>query len=328
MKLAKRIIDTKAGEFAETTVHNPVASELSHPSNWKPRSPSSEISSHTSTASTNFVSGPLSVSSATTAASGLTANTSPKPEVEDFLAWIEKNKVEGVASSSASHNYFVPYSDLLQYFTTDDNAKLSRIVHELCPSPLHHPQLIVDAVIRNQYMRVFATLLMIGEGSYVERFIQHETLSDLMMPFIVRPLGFPESSRKDIFELFQVQQWAFIPARIEARSKTVEAERVLPITQLAPLRSSTSAQINVIKIHPDYNDLIDPRVEVSVCLFGSVKYVAKQDILLTFPSREPRQHSTLTFSRHISLKTPVPIMMKFVHFVTSMIMAYPRVGPW
>ena len=180
------------------------------------------------------------------------------PEIEAFRAWIDSNSIKGITAKGAPHDKFIPYNLLRRYFTEDNNAHLRKLVHKCCP---REPQrYIVDAILTHDFVRAFAILLLINEGPLIKQFITVDNLSDSRMPFTGEtPTHFPQSSiRKaeaDVFEHFRRKQWIFFPAHIEARTKHLEPEHILPITHKESLESGGSAETSKITVHPDYNRL-------------------------------------------------------------------------
>ena len=179
-------------------------------------------------------------------------------DVEAFRKWVESNSVQGIAAQGAPHNKFLPYPLLKQHFTKDNNAQLKKLVYKCCPDEPCSD--IVDVILANNFVCAFAILLLIYEGSLIIQFIRNDGLSDLGMPFRGEaPKYFPHSSLNqadaNVFERFKLKQWIFFPAHVEPRTKHLETEHILPITDIQKLESGGSAETCKIVVHPDYNRL-------------------------------------------------------------------------
>ena len=185
--------------------------------------------------------------------------------VQHYLRFVNDHLEISVALDKASLNRFLPFRTLQQYFTEDGNERLINLVSSLCPSPNYHPEQIVEAIVRNEYMIAFATLLQIGEGHHINQITKYDKLNDASMPFTSthRPDGFPLSSQGDMYERFKRQQWMFLAAKIESRSKNIESERILPFMKQSPLGFGGSGQTYLIEVHPEYNRL--KAIQGSVC---------------------------------------------------------------
>ena len=176
-------------------------------------------------------------------------------ELQEYFRWIDGHRIDGEALPDAPHKKFVPYPDLEAYFTEEANTRLRALVNHLCPSPNHSPSHITEQIVQNKYIIGFAILLMIGEGHHIVTCLKDDALSDTQLPFDQRPSTFPYSSQSDIFKNFRKQQWMFVPANLEAREKTIQAERILPITNQTEIGSGGSAKVFKAEIHPYYNRL-------------------------------------------------------------------------
>ena len=203
-------------------------------------------------------------------------------EIEEFRQYVQENLVKGIACDGAPHSKFLPHRKLEEHFTEDNHRRLKRLVHKCCPPDSQTaPGHIVEVIVNNKFMIVFATLLLISEGPLIILFIDKDNLSDSHLPFTGNaPKQFPPTSVHDgltnVYEKFQRQQWIFLPAHIESRAKQLEPEHILPIIDTESLEVGGSAETSKIIVHPDYNRLRHAAVSSSsqftipklTCLLG------------------------------------------------------------
>lgn len=264
------LIDAKAGKFggltpqqlAEIKVDEVFSPEVPLASNTDASNWSYSATSPPS--DTSFIS---DSNSSKTSINSSSASDFPGRESQAFVEWVHENLVVGVASDTALYASFLPFSKLATYFKASDNENLNCLVSELCPPPNHHPVLICQSILRRNYLRTFATLIMISQGRHIEHFIREDFLSDEFLPFVVKPSRLPRTIHQGIFEEFQECQWKFVPEPMEPRSKHLEANTILPITSLRPLGQGAAAYTYSITIHPEYDKLSSVR-ELNIMTCG------------------------------------------------------------
>lgn len=179
-------------------------------------------------------------------------------EIQSFLRFVENGKQKGTRSppwdSENEECYFLPYPDLRQYFA--DNERLSTLLKAALKS--QGPLSVAQSDIRAGYSNVFATLISIGRGEYIEIFVRRDGLSDAKLPFYQRPVDFPQTE-PDFFEEFYKRQWTFCaPPMTYQRSTEWDVHRTLPIVGKVALGSGGSSVTYKIDIHPAY-DRLDAR---------------------------------------------------------------------
>ncbi|KAI9793927.1 MAG: hypothetical protein M1816_007179 [Peltula sp. TS41687] len=181
-----------------------------------------------------------------------------KPELQDFHRFIQEKRQRGIVGPKIEPNEinscFVPEPDLQDYF--DDSNRLRRILRAIYPSsgliPVH------GTTIKNHYVKVFAILLCIGKGCYIEHFIRHDSLNDQRLPFDERPHYFPStgSGDRNFFSSFYDWQWMFCAPTFSYKGQNVwQARRILPILSKEEISGGGSAVTYKIDLHPAYNSL-------------------------------------------------------------------------
>lgn len=195
-------------------------------------------------------------------------------EIQSFLRFVENNKQKGTRSppwdSENQDCHFLPYPALHQYFT--DSERLSSLLRAALPS--HGSLPVAQSEIRAAYTNVFATLLSIGRGEYIEHFVRRDGLSDTKLPFYQRPLDFPQTE-PDFFNEFYERQWKFCaPLMTYQRTTEWDPRRTLPIISKVALGSGGSSVTYKIEVHRDYDRLDSKRTadEVSLDSLSGIQY--------------------------------------------------------
>ena len=114
----------------------------------------------------------------------------------------------------------------------------------------------VDVIIRH-YLRPFAILLCIGEGSMIYDFVKYENLQDARLPFSEKPSDFPSSTRCDLWAVFRRKQWKFSVQTLEFNTRFhIEADVILPINRKKKIAESGSSITYKIMVDRDYDKLV------------------------------------------------------------------------
>ena len=114
----------------------------------------------------------------------------------------------------------------------------------------------VDVIIRH-YLRPFAILLCIGEGSMIYDFVKYENLQDARLPFSEKPSDFPSSTRCDLWAAFRQKQWKFSVQTLEFNTRFhIEADVILPINRKKKIAESGSSITYKIMVDRDYDKLV------------------------------------------------------------------------
>jgi hypothetical protein len=179
--------------------------------------------------------------------------------LDRFHRFVNENCEHGILGgtfeTASADNRFLPYTDLEKYFAVnedDDEDRLNNLVKSVLPSM--GPPAVAPRTIRSDYTKVFAILLCISEGRFIEQFVQHQDLSDSKLPLTERPKTFPY--HPDFFESFCEKQWMFCAPRIRyERHKVWPARMILPIIHTDPIREGGSSDTYKAQVHPAYNAL-------------------------------------------------------------------------
>jgi hypothetical protein len=207
------------------------------------------------------VSSCYTLASLSTVASVLLAEMQPlhvqpryESDVQQFFLWYRDNSEPGICGYTREPNCtFVPLPKLQELFL--DHERTTRLLQCIFGLDRRSP---VDAMnLTGRFERIFAILLLIGRGPYIEHFIQRG-IDDLRLPFDALPNDIPVPARDpDFFPAFYRCQWQFCAHVFEQsynRSK-LRNETVLPITSIRDIRSGPNVDVVSIVIHPAYNKL-------------------------------------------------------------------------
>ena len=114
------------------------------------------------------------------------------------------------------------------------------------------------ALVAKAFPRVFAILLLLGEGSFIQHFARHVyELSDSSLHFLPHQPSFPRSPTKlDFLDLFREKQWQFCAPifRYNCDMK-LDKEIILPFTSIEMLGCGAGGTVRRIQIDPWYNRL-------------------------------------------------------------------------
>ena len=175
--------------------------------------------------------------------------------IQDFLDFVNEKSVKGTHGPSSTVNRpFMPSRRLQTYFEGQLHQRTNNILQALF-LPDEPP--IEPAEILQKCPRVFAILLCIGKGRFIERFARHHNLRDNKLPFETRPRHFPNATDDEHFwESFYEQQWHFYPHTFQNDTDTeLEKEYILPIIHKEWLAEGGSAVAYKIKLHSTYDQL-------------------------------------------------------------------------
>jgi hypothetical protein len=140
----------------------------------------------------------------------------------------------------------------LERYFSDEEDRLLNLLNRVLPS--RGPPLVAPSTVRGKYVRVFAILLRIGKGRFIDYFVRHLGLSDNHLPFLQRPPDFPTSP--DFFNEFYERQWMFCPQTLEySRSVIFPPRMVLPILAKEKIGAGGDAIVHKIVVHSAYNKL-------------------------------------------------------------------------
>lgn len=171
---------------------------------------------------------------------------------QDFLGWVEKNKIKGSSLFSSSTDiFFVSRRSLEEYFS--DRHRTRQIIQTVCRCQL---TIDLDEFLR-KWTCVFAILLYIGKGSAIQKFID-QGLYDSRHPFEVKPPDFPYAAAgEEFWPRYRENQWLFFPLELQKNNfkLRVPEHRVLPFIEKQEIGGGGSSKVFAIKVHHDYEEL-------------------------------------------------------------------------
>ncbi|KAF7512559.1 hypothetical protein GJ744_000820 [Endocarpon pusillum] len=181
-----------------------------------------------------------------------------EPEIAKFIKWVEEHSEKGtLGRDPVPRHPFMPLPRLESYLKENDRTK--RLIKALFPNS--EPPPIEPQAIWRSCIRGFSILLLIGKGTFIPHFIQHEQLWD-HKPFFNRPPHFPTAPGDDsFFDVFIKKQWLFYPHTFHAdgMNAQIDKECILPIVHKELLGEGGSAFTYKIKLYPAYDQLSDPK---------------------------------------------------------------------
>ena len=125
----------------------------------------------------------------------------------------------------------------------------------------------VDVII-NHYLRPFAILLSIGQGSMISQLSHHKSLEDNQLPFSQEPKEFPSSTQCDIWAAFRQEQWKFCALTLEYNMDShIGPDIILPINYKEKIAEGGSSITYKIFVDRDYDKLVPPTHAVGYTFF-------------------------------------------------------------
>ena len=186
------------------------------------------------------------------------------PKIQDALSWKDSSHTWRLGSGGVGDDLdrrFIPRSTFEAEFQAP--LKVEELLHTLfgeSSDPLPDAD-----YIRNRYLRPFVILLCVGQGHMIYHFVEHESLQDRHLPFRALPQGFPSSTRCNLWEIFEREQWGFCAMSLEYNmSYTLGIDDILPNVHKERLGEGGSAVTHRITVHPDYDSLNPPGSLTSV----------------------------------------------------------------
>ncbi len=179
-------------------------------------------------------------------------------DLDDFFEWENQSCVEVVGDVTTSEkSYFMPLETLRAYFAVDDCQKMNKILAEVFAT--RYPPIDAEFILR-EHVAVFAILLGIGQGRFIEDFARYEELSDRRLPFDEThpPVGFPTLDEDPTFiQRFCEKQRMYCVPIFDAHMlhKHFGNGRLLPITSKEPHGDRASDQF-VITIYGPHNRMV------------------------------------------------------------------------
>jgi hypothetical protein len=181
-------------------------------------------------------------------------------KIQEAVLWLQKE-----APYVKAGERFIPRSVLSTYFGA--NRRLEFILAELFDGDKRYSAPAPGAILNNAncHIGVFATLLLIGKGELIKKFLFDEKLSDDHCPLVSRdpPEGFPlDSDGKDIFNEFQQKHWQFFAHKFYLhKHKILIYDHVpLPFVESEKIGRGGSSNIYRVKIHKDHDYLLEQHV--------------------------------------------------------------------
>ena len=172
--------------------------------------------------------------------------------IELFLSWVSEAAILTDVDRHDHDHLFVPYAALEDYF---DRPRVQQLLTAIFPETGSADLPSADQ-IRMKFLKTFAILLVIGEGSLIGHFIQ-SSWSDKSLPWET-PFGrrFPGYINPRIYRLFYDHQWEFCAAEFKfGLDESFSADIILPILFRSKISSGGSADVYRILVHESYNQL-------------------------------------------------------------------------
>lgn len=172
---------------------------------------------------------------------------------KEFRTHLERHEAQGLNGLSADASCpFIPFHVLREYFT------LPRIYDFLSA---YGVKTTLAPAIRSDYLRVFATLILIRRTSEISYFLQEDHSGDDSLPFapLNHPPYFLSPDRVNFFEDFYLTQWRFCALEFESgrlmRDLDLWVHQILPITEKKLLSEGATGATYKVTLHDDYNRL-------------------------------------------------------------------------
>ena len=181
--------------------------------------------------------------------------------LHDFKKWIWRVRVPGSQGDyTAGLDDFVPAGEVEAYLRQP--GKLGEILGALFgdgDDDIDAQQLV------DRYSVVFAILVAIDYGTYIGRFLPHESLVDAKLPFDDRPRTFPDQGVSDtFFQQFRIKQARFCASKIYEGNRKIPWEEHLPFLEKELVGEGGSAKVYRVKIHANHDFLSKPESPVSL----------------------------------------------------------------
>ena len=177
------------------------------------------------------------------------------PYIQDFFRWSKSPDTfrQGCGGSEdEEEREYIPLEKLREKL---NRRRVEGILAALFDKGDRSPP-DVDVVI-SHYLRPFAILLRIGEGSMIYQFVTFGSLQDDRLPFSQEPSEFPSSTRGDIWADFRREQWAFCALTLEySRISYIGPDVILPINHKEKIDEGGSSITYKIIIDRDYDKLV------------------------------------------------------------------------
>jgi hypothetical protein len=187
-----------------------------------------------------------------------------KGRLQKFHRWLKENAVNGTSNTATdSPRQFITFQSLKTYL--EGPRELQRILDQLF-SDDDEPPVEPDTVL-NGYTRVFAILIDIGKGHFIEEFVKHDSLSDQKLPFEVAPPQFPhDANNSEFFTKFHEHQWKFCPYIFVRNKINAELNKryILPIVSKEWIAEGGSSTVYKIELHPEYDTLVTDAEQVKI----------------------------------------------------------------
>lgn len=176
------------------------------------------------------------------------------PETAKFLSFLQNDRNILTGYSKSSEDKYIPRSVLTRYFTLDGGS-LDGLLKEVLEEEEHITQ--ADTILQ-QYLAVFAILLSIGKGKYLNRCVERD-YNDERLPLFDRPRHFPKSEHGSFFDEFFDAQWRFCPVKLTKNpvNLQIEPEQIFPLRRREQVGSNTSSTTYLVEFHEEYDLLSD-----------------------------------------------------------------------
>lgn len=221
-------------------------------------------------------------------------------DVQRFYQFLQHEQRNTDSQSPIPCAKFVPHSSLRDFIGQQDRGFLRRLLKAILGKETDSQE--IDE-IRENYLRVLATLISIGHAVILPWFTKYK-YTDKRLPFDSPPQDFPELPDVNIFTAFDACQWQFWPQRFhKGFYGHLKNERILPVLYKKKLKQSAPATIYKVVLHHDYDHLReeDSTSDKSVRASKVIRVLLSCRNLLILR----RIYSILMFSKSIEALTPL-----------------------
>ena len=192
-------------------------------------------------------------------------HSGPQPDhniyIQDFLKWIKSPDSFRIGCGGLRNEKERKYISLEKLKEKLTRRRVEDLLAALFENEERSPP-NVDYIM-SHYLRPFAILLCIGEGSMIYQFVKYKSLGDAQLPLSREPSEFPSSTRWDIWAAFRQEQWMFYAQTLEFNmSFHIEPDFILPILHKEKIAEGGSSTAYKITVDRDYDKLVPRELAV------------------------------------------------------------------
>jgi hypothetical protein len=162
-------------------------------------------------------------------------------------------------TGAAEIRYFYPFSDLLSLLTENEIHAALEQIPEIHSSSRDLRRF--SSVIREDYLRIFATLVMTRDEKYITKFLYRRE-TDLKLPFVGSELDFLTAAVRDGFLERQFQFHAVV-LEYGAIHRKLRPEEILPFLSSTRKGEGGFGTVWTVKVHPTSHALHSRRTNMA-----------------------------------------------------------------